>query len=245
MTTYSVRITTRNPKGGDPQAELPGLARLADAIAEHYGVAAGGQDGWDVTLSVEGDSAFAAGSLARDTVLKAVHDVDIAAWPVVRIEAVDQDELARDLARPQLPDLVSGPEAGDILEVTRQRLHQLREQPDFPRPLIERPGAVLWVRQAIEAFGETRSRKPGRPKAQSRHANDNAPAVDSATAHVTPAEEMKLINKRIDRTIRNIKTGDVPAKKVVSAGSDEVTKGRPIELDDKGDPRRRRARRKA
>ena len=37
------------------------------------------------------------------------------------------------------------------------------ENPRFPAPLIDRPGATLWARAAIEAFDESWTPKPGRP----------------------------------------------------------------------------------
>jgi hypothetical protein len=68
-------------------------------------------------------------------------------WPAVRIEAIRQDVLAEQLERPTLPDLVSAPEAADILGVRPQRLHQLAdERKDFPEPAYELRAGKLWLR---------------------------------------------------------------------------------------------------
>ena len=58
-------------------------------------------------------------------------------WSAVRVEAVRQDVLAEQLASPSLPDLVSAPEAADILGVKPQRIHQLViEHRGFPEARI-------------------------------------------------------------------------------------------------------------
>jgi hypothetical protein len=53
-------------------------------------------------------------------------------WPSVRGEATRQDVLDEDNARPTLPELVSAPEAAEILGVSPQRVHELASSPGFP-----------------------------------------------------------------------------------------------------------------
>ena len=58
-----------------------------------------------------------------------------AAGDVVEARVLPWAEFEAELERPTLPDLVSGPEAAEILGVSRQRVHQLAHQhPDFPAP---------------------------------------------------------------------------------------------------------------
>ena len=84
--------------------------------------------------------------------------------PAVLVDAIRQDVLAEQLARPSLPDLGPAPEAADILGVRPQRLHQLvDERKDLPEPAYELRTGKLWLRAAIEAFGQ-RKRQPGRPR---------------------------------------------------------------------------------
>jgi len=163
MTWYSVYLATRNPDGGDAQADLAGLDKLLDAMTNHAGVVSGGQAGWAARISVQAASPRNAVARGGDLIAAAARSADLPDWPVVRLEAVDHDELDRELARPQLPDMVSGPEAADMLGVTRQRLHQLRSNPRFPQPLIERTGALLYARATIESFRAAWDRRPGRP----------------------------------------------------------------------------------
>ena len=45
-------------------------------------------------------------------------------------------------------------EAAVILGVTRQRVHQLRQEfADFPTPVIERPRSMFWKQRDIERWG--------------------------------------------------------------------------------------------
>jgi hypothetical protein len=91
-------------------------------------------------------------------------NADMPAWPVVRAEAIRQDVLEAENRRPTLPELVSAPEAADILGVSSQRVHELAAgKADFPEPVYELRTGKLWLRDAIEAFGRRWERKPGRP----------------------------------------------------------------------------------
>ncbi len=96
--------------------------------------------------------------------LKMADKADMPAWPVVRAEAIRQDVLEAENSRPTLPELVSAPEAADILGVSPQRVHELAaSKADFPEPMYELRTGKLWLRDAIEAFGRRWERKPGRP----------------------------------------------------------------------------------
>ena len=78
---------------------------------------------------------------------------------------VYDEDLHAELARPQLPELVSGPEAAEILGVSVQRVHQLAaEHADFPAPAYKLRAASLWLRPAIVSFAERWDRKRGRPR---------------------------------------------------------------------------------
>lgn len=88
--------------------------------------------------------------------------------PMVAMEIVAEVEAERRANTSDLPDLVSAVEAGEILGVTRQRVHQLAEDDNFPEPLYDlgEGRTKLWLRGAIEAYGARRVTKPGRPLAE-------------------------------------------------------------------------------
>jgi hypothetical protein len=102
------------------------------------------------------------------------------AWPLVRCEAVRADVLREDNARPTLQEIVSVPEAADILGVSHQRARQLAaEQDDFPEPVYVLRTGKLWRRAAIEAHASRRPRKPG-PRPQESVAGTAAESAWSA-----------------------------------------------------------------
>ena len=69
--------------------------------------AAGGGDpqGWSARISIEARDAADAVAVAAALVTRLAADVGLPGWPVVRAEAVREDVLDEDLARPQLPHL--------------------------------------------------------------------------------------------------------------------------------------------
>jgi len=164
---YSVLIETR----ADDDAILAEVAveAFVDAVGPYFGAVDGGLRSWSARISVEARDAAGAAALAAALVTRLAEQAGLPAWPVVRAEAVRADMLDEDLTQSQLPDLVSGPEAAEILSVSVQRLHQLAaEHPDFPAPAYKLRAASLWLRPAITAFGDRWDRKPGRPRKDRR-----------------------------------------------------------------------------
>jgi predicted DNA-binding transcriptional regulator AlpA len=165
MTWYSVHIEAR----GDYPFTITddSIGELADMLGAHAGVVSGGggRPTWGGTISVESATALGAVNAGAAIVTVAAEKARLPDWPIVRAEAVREDVLDEDLERPQIPDLVSGPEVAEILGITNQRVHQLAaENARFPRPAIQRRGATLWLRAAIEKFDAEWERKPGRPR---------------------------------------------------------------------------------
>jgi hypothetical protein len=101
---------------------------------------------------------------ASEVVAHTVESVIGSALEPISVETMDLDEYDRRANAPTLPDLVSAPEAAAILEVTRQRVHQLvSENPRFPEPLFRLGSGPVWSADAIRAFDAKWERKPGRP----------------------------------------------------------------------------------
>lgn len=162
MTGYSTTVQVRpdNPAGvTDDQ-----LDDVTDLLAEHHGsFSADAAGGWAMTFSVNADDAREASLLALDVARGIADKARLPAGDVVRLEAVTDDVLEEELAIPNYPDLVSGPEAAAILGVSRQRVHQLATTNSrFPTPLYKLAVGSLWVRAGIEKFADEWNRKPGR-----------------------------------------------------------------------------------
>lgn len=168
MDWFSVRMETRAPQDASrPLSAVTNASaadEMMDLLAGYDGIVSAGTNSWDVTISIEAPDSAVAVARGTEVIATYGHKAAMPSWPVVRIEAVRQDILDAENARPTLPELVSTPEAAEILGVTAQRLHQLAAgNPGFPDPMYELRAGKLWLRSAIEAFA-SRERKPGRPR---------------------------------------------------------------------------------
>lgn len=83
---------------------------------------------------------------------------------VVDFEAQTDDELDRQLALPNFPELAGPQELAAILGVSRQRFYEIAKMPGFPRPVVQLAGGPVWIAAGINHFRETWPRKPGRPR---------------------------------------------------------------------------------
>ena len=161
---FSVHVQARAPDGA-PHAVIDDAAdRLMDMLSEYDGIVSSGDGQWDVTIGLEEPDPVRAAAIAAALVETLAAKAGMPLWPTVRIEAVREDVLEEQNARPTLPDLVSTPEAAEILGVSAQRLRELAGgSRQFPKPVYELKAGKLWLRDAIEAFGQRWDRKPGRP----------------------------------------------------------------------------------
>ena len=162
---YSVRLETRAPVGEHDVVVDDGAAdNLMALLEDHDGVVSSGVGSWSATISTQAYGAVEAASYGSSLIEKMADKADMPAWPVVRAEAVRQDVLDAENSRPTLPDLVSTPEAAEVLRVSPQRVHELAaSKADFPEPIYELRAGKLWLRDAIEAYERRWQRKPGRP----------------------------------------------------------------------------------
>ncbi len=140
---------------------------LMDASADYDGIVSAGPTSWTLTFTVAAKSTAEALSHAWELLAKFATALGptMPDWPVLDVRATRADIVDAEQARPNVPDLVSGPEAAAILGVSKARVHQLAaENSHFPKPLYVLAAGSLWTREAIEAFVEQWERKPGRPR---------------------------------------------------------------------------------
>jgi hypothetical protein len=161
---FNVRVETRAPRVIQDVTDKNAADELMDLLEDYDGIVSSGPRSWAAVITIPAagprEAAIAGEMLIEEMAAKA----GMPEWPAVRVEAIRQDVLAEQLDRTLLPDLVSTPEAADILGVSPQRLHQIvGERSDFPAPAYELRTGKLWLRSAIQAFGE-RKRMPGRPR---------------------------------------------------------------------------------
>lgn len=164
MDGYAVTVETRAPRGERVEEVENRLDALMGELASHHGVCGGHPTSWEATVSVDAVDADTATRQGREIVGTGAARAGLPDWPVARVETVREDVLDEELARPNAPDLVSGPEAAAVLGVNRQRVHQLAHtHADFPEPLYRLGVGSLWTREAIEDFRRRWERRPGRP----------------------------------------------------------------------------------
>jgi hypothetical protein len=162
---FTVHVQARPPRD-DPHTVIDEAAadRLMDMLADYDGIVSGSDGRWEATVSLEEPDPVRAAAVAAALVESLATQAGMPSWPAVRVEAIREDVLAEENARPTLPGLVSTPEAAEILGVTPQRLRELATgNRGFPAPVYELKAGKLWLRDAIEAFAERWDRKPGRP----------------------------------------------------------------------------------
>jgi hypothetical protein len=163
---YSVHIEARPPAGAlDPTVDENAADTLMELLEEHDGVASAGTGMWDATVSVRAPSVSEAVKDGARLLEKLACKAGMPSWPIVRAEAVRHDALSAANARPTLPELISLPEAAELLGVSPQRVHELAAtHANFPEPMYELRTGKLWLRDAIDAFATRWERKPGRPR---------------------------------------------------------------------------------
>jgi len=99
---------------------------------------------------------------ASDEALRAARELPAAP---TRLYILPLDDWEAEQAAPQPRNLVGAAEAALLLGVSRQRVGQLAERPDFPAPIARLSAGPVWTRASIEAFDQSWSRKiTGRPR---------------------------------------------------------------------------------
>lgn len=84
----------------------------------------------------------------------------------VALRIITDAELAAELERPAVPDLVDTAAARELLGInTQQRMSEIEQREDFPEPVaVVSGGRRIYTRASIEAFGQRWDRRPGRPR---------------------------------------------------------------------------------
>lgn len=163
---YSVHVEAR------PSADVKDLTvdedaadELMERLEEYDGIVSAATGMWDAVVSVRAPNAWEATLRGAPLIEELACKAGMPSWPIVRAEAVRQDVLDAANARPTLPELVSVPEAAELLGVSPQRVHELAgANAAFPEPMYELRTGKLWLRDAIDAFAQRWERKPGRPR---------------------------------------------------------------------------------
>jgi hypothetical protein len=164
VTGYSVLAVAFSDGTGD--VDEAAAHRLIEELAADHGVVGwgGDPDRWEARITIDAADGVIAMPTAIARIVTAADKAGMPAWRIVHVE-VTAEEAQDQIDRAGWPDLVSVPEAAEILGVSPQRVHVLaRENSSFPRPAYALRSGKIWLRGAVERFAETWERKPGRPR---------------------------------------------------------------------------------
>jgi len=96
----------------------------------------------------------------------ALHDAGLENMRLQRLQVQNDAALEREITTPNLPELVGLTEIAWILGVSKQRVGQLRERDDFPKPVAELRSGPVWARPMLDRFIDDWPRRSGRPPRQ-------------------------------------------------------------------------------
>jgi hypothetical protein len=157
--TVTITVTT-----GEAVAEEL-LDTFADTAEEWDAtVATRGTDGSGFTFRVDlrESSPLRALETAQTYVAKVLAEAGVTGEPVAM--SVETPALAELRAfRPDTPELLAATDVAEVLDVSRQRVHQLYASHRlFPEPYVRLGSGPVWTRPVIEHFASIWDRKPGR-----------------------------------------------------------------------------------
>jgi len=85
---------------------------------------------------------------------------------VVRVEVQTVEDLDRDLASSNVPDLLGVAELAALLKVSRQRASELARARGFPKPVVTLKAGPVWRRSTVARYTTEWDRQPGRPRVE-------------------------------------------------------------------------------
>jgi hypothetical protein len=161
MTDWTTTITF---EGSPRREELSALEDKLDAWDGSASVAPH-QHQFFVTLTVDGATWEATTAMSTKQILALVREFGVDDSAVLGVETLRRDEYDRRADEPTVPQLLSAPDVANVLNVSRQRVHQLATlNKRFPEPLLRLGSGPLWIADAIRRFDREWDRKPGRPR---------------------------------------------------------------------------------
>jgi hypothetical protein len=163
---WAVHIEYRAPVDW-PDEDLEVMEDRVSVLTDHLRAAAVGVSArsYAVTFDVEASDGYPVTELGVKAADDARDHAGLPAWPAVRYETVLAELQESELMEPQLPEFVGAQEVGELLGVSRQRVHQLRQESGFPEPLFRLAATPVWPKAAIMAFLGRWDRRPGRRSA--------------------------------------------------------------------------------
>ena len=144
---------------------------ITDVLLEKLPSAAIGIDGTGLNLrfSLVTEDEYTLGQMSDEAERiadSALHDAGLENMRLQRLQVQNDAALEREITTPNMPELVGLTEIAWILGVSKQRVGQLRERDDFPKPVAELRSGPVWARPMLDRFIDDWPRRSGRPPRQ-------------------------------------------------------------------------------
>jgi hypothetical protein len=166
MSEYSVAVEADGPPVGAAEPYLDALVealhrlKRADTAVVSWGGPAGGPG---IRFLIRARDPMDAAQKATQEFEKAVAEAGLATVAIQRVEIMTERYQDAWLSEPP-EEHVGLSEIAGLLGVSKQRVFELRERPDFPRPLAELAAGPVWKRSSLNHFIAGWDRTPGRRK---------------------------------------------------------------------------------
>lgn len=145
------------------EVEEDALLEALEPLEVHSPSASIGEGRFGVRLFMPALDPATAIQKAEAKVLQSLKARNIHGFALRKVEALTGEALADEAEMINFPRLVGVAEVALMLEVTKQRVSQLMESPNFPRPASILASTPVWLESSIKAFKSSWERKPGRP----------------------------------------------------------------------------------
>ena len=212
MQEFAVYLEARNPDGvgfEDPYL----IGDITEYLDGSGGVLSGAPGYSDLScqLTLEARDAGEAAETAAD-VWRSVEDKFGLHWPIVRLEIVTGDVFDQDLDKPLHPELWGVAEVAEHLDVSKQRVAQIRSDLDFPAPHVQLAAGPVWLADRVRQWEETWNRSPGRPRGDADGGSDGGSGKSRSRTVNKSVRTGRVVTSRGTRKAR-VRTSSRPPRR--------------------------------
>ena len=158
---WRVRIETAAPPGIADDEEGNAFAKVLHQLRDYAAQGDSSDTYWDLVLTIDACTAGEALDSAMALINDAARVAGMPWWPVVDMRVVAAN-LKDENGEVDGPSVMGVQEVREMLNITKQRLSQLRRQGRFPEPMVELGATPVWLRTSIEHFVAGWDRRAGR-----------------------------------------------------------------------------------
>ncbi len=164
MAEWSVAVEMALAVGEGAKA-IDRIDELLERLRDHAAVASYTPTELEVRMTVEEDTPQDAALMAIAPLFAALREIGLSAQSddILRLEVQTMEDLDREIAASDVPELVGVTELAEALGVSKQRASELARAKNFPPPVAHLASGPVWRKASIGRFVDQWPRKPGRP----------------------------------------------------------------------------------